>query len=77
MQNVSYISYEMNIGDLVKLKGFELSNQNEIPHGVISADLGLNKFIVKWLDEGIAQRWALPAIMPLEKLEIINSARDA
>tara|TARA_R100000808_G_C2142397_1_gene150190 strand:- start:1445 stop:1648 length:204 start_codon:yes stop_codon:yes gene_type:complete len=66
----------MNIGDLVKLKGFNTSDQNDIPHGVISADLGLNKFIVKWLDEGIARRWALPPIMPIEKLELINSVKD-
>jgi len=66
----------MNIGDLVKLKGFDKTNQNDIPHGVISADLGLNKFVVRWLNENIAQRWAVPAIMPIEKLELINSAKE-
>jgi len=66
----------MNIGDLVKLKGFSKTNQNDIPYGVISADLGLNKFIVKWTDKNIAQRWALPSIMSMEKLELVNSVKD-
>ena len=66
----------MNIGDLVKLKGFKITNQNEVPHGIISADLGLDKYKVRWLNEEVALRWTLPAIMPLEKLELISSVRE-
>jgi len=65
----------MNIGDLVKLKGFKQSHPNDIPHGIISADLGLNKYKVNWLNEDIASRWAMPAIMPIEKLELINGVK--
>jgi hypothetical protein len=65
----------MNIGDLVKLRGFNITNQNDVPHGIIYADLGLNKYKVRWLNEDVALRWTLPSIMPLEKLELINSAK--
>ena len=63
----------MKIGDLVKLKGFKYTNPNDIPHGLISADLGLNKYKVKWLNKEIALRWALPMIISIDKLELINS----
>lgn len=62
----------MKVGDLVKLKGFDLSHPNDVPHGIISADLGLNKFKVKWLNEKIAQRWAIAVIVSIDKLELIN-----
>jgi len=62
----------MKVGDLVKLRGFETTNQNDIPHGIIAADLGLNKYKVKWLNEKIARRWAITAIVPIDKLELIN-----
>lgn len=65
----------MCIGDLVKLKGFDQTDQNDVPHGIISADLGLHKYKVKWLNEKIAKRWALPVIMSEEKLEILNSTK--
>tara|TARA_Y100000310_G_scaffold283855_1_gene306132 strand:+ start:495 stop:692 length:198 start_codon:yes stop_codon:yes gene_type:complete len=64
----------MEIGDLVKLKGFNIAESNEVPHGLISADFGLNKFKVKWLDENIATRWALGSIIAGESLEVVNSA---
>tara|TARA_R100000152_G_C6779571_1_gene211326 strand:+ start:2653 stop:2880 length:228 start_codon:yes stop_codon:yes gene_type:complete len=68
---------EMNIGDLVKLKGFAKTHRNDIPHGIITADLGLNKYKVKWLNPDIAQRWAIAVIVPQEKLELINSSSTA
>ncbi len=64
----------MNIGDLVKLKGFAKAHRNDIPHGIITADLGLNKYKVRWLNPEIAQRWAIAVIVPQEKLELINSS---
>tara|TARA_Y100000034_G_C6836207_1_gene377909 strand:- start:179 stop:379 length:201 start_codon:yes stop_codon:yes gene_type:complete len=66
----------MKIGDLVKLKGFKSTDPNDIPHGLIAADLGLNKYKVTWLNEEIASRWAMSAIVPIEKLELINSNTD-
>jgi len=66
----------MKIGDLVKLKGFKATNPNDIPHGLIAADLGLNKYKVRWLNEEIALRWAMPVIIEVEKLELINSNID-
>jgi len=66
----------MNVGDLIKLKGFDKANQNDIPHGLIAADLGLNKYKVRWLNEEIALRWAMPVIIEVEKLELINSNID-
>ncbi len=65
----------MNIGDLVKLKGFELTDQNDIPHGIITANFGLGKYKVNWLNDDIASRWALTPIVPAEKLELINSTK--
>jgi hypothetical protein len=61
----------MKVGDLVKLKGFDNSNRNDIPHGIIVADLGLEKYKVSWLNKEIAQRWAISPIVPQEKLELI------
>tara|TARA_R110002110_G_scaffold204473_1_gene415814 strand:- start:6240 stop:6440 length:201 start_codon:yes stop_codon:yes gene_type:complete len=66
----------MNIGDLVKLKGFKSTDPNDIPHGLIAADLGLNKYKIRWLNEEIASRWAMSTIVPIEKLELINSDTD-
>jgi hypothetical protein len=63
----------MNIGDLVKLKGFNLTDQNEIPYGIISVDLGLDKYKVRWLNDKIAARWTLSPIMPASKLELVNA----
>jgi len=63
----------MKVGDLVKLKGFKVSNPNDIPHGFIVADLGLDKFKIKWLDPDLAARWAMSPITPIEKLELITS----
>tara|TARA_Y100000296_G_C4960658_1_gene150794 strand:- start:233 stop:433 length:201 start_codon:yes stop_codon:yes gene_type:complete len=63
----------MKVGDLVKLKGFKNSNQNEIPHGLITAELGLNKFKVEWLNKNVALRWALTSVVAFDKLELINS----
>ena len=61
----------MKVGDLVKLKGFKLSNPNEIPHGFIVANLGLNKYKLRWLNLELAARWAVTPIMPQDKLELI------
>ena len=63
----------MKVGDLVKLKGFKNTNQNEIPHGLITAELGLNKFKVEWLNKNVALRWALTSVVAFDKLELINS----
>ena len=66
----------MKVGDLVKLKGFKITNQNEVPHGVISADFGLGKVKVMWLNEEVAATWALSKMMDTDKLEVINSVDD-
>jgi len=63
----------MKVGDLVKLKGFDQSHRNDVPHGIITADLGLNKYKVRWLNAEIAKRWAIAVIISQEKLEVINS----
>jgi hypothetical protein len=63
----------MKVGDLVKLKGFNRSHRNDVPHGIITADLGLDKFKIRWLNKEIASRWAIAVIMPAEKLELINA----
>ena len=66
----------MQVGDLVKLKGFNIANPNEVPHGLVSANFGLNKYKIKWLDEDIANRWALGPIIAAESLEVINGVDD-
>ena len=58
----------MKVGNLVKLKGFNLTHPNDIPHGFIVADLGLNKYKIQWLNPELAARWAMSPIMPSEKL---------
>jgi len=63
----------MKVGDLVKLKGFKNSDPNDIPHGLICADLGISVYKIKWLDEEVATRWALKTVMPSDKLELISS----
>ena len=63
----------MKVGDLVKLKGFERTNPNEIPHGFIIADLGLNKYKIKWLNPDLAVRWAISPVTPATKLELITA----
>lgn len=63
----------MKVGNLVKLKGFNLTNPNDVPHGFIVADLGLNKYKIKWLNPELATRWAMSPIMPSEKLELIDN----
>jgi len=64
----------MKVGDLVKLKGFGRSHRNDVPHGIIVADLGLKKYKIRWLNLILARRYALPVIMPINKLELINSS---
>ena len=66
------ILYMMKVGDLVKLKGFELTNPNDIPHGFIVADLGLNKYKIRWLNPELATRWAMTSKTPIEKIELIT-----
>ncbi len=63
----------MQIGDLVKLKGFDRTDPNEIPHGLIVANFGLDKFKVKWLNEDLAHRFALHPIMRGSVLEVLSS----
>ena len=62
----------MNVGDLVKLKGFKHTDPNEVPHGFIMAYMGLKKYKIKWLDPQLAARWALTSITAEEKLELIK-----
>jgi len=62
----------MNVGDLVKLKGFKHTDPNEIPHGFVMADVGLNKYKIKWLNLDLAARWALTSITSEDKLELIK-----
>jgi len=64
---------KFNIGDLIKLKGFKKLSINETPVGIISANLGLNKYKITWTDENIARRFGLTNVMPIEKLELISS----
>jgi hypothetical protein len=66
----------VKVGDLVKLKGFNLTDPNEIPHGLIAGNFGLNKFKVRWLDDDIAVRWALGPIVEGDSLEVINGIDD-
>ncbi len=64
----------MKVGDLIRLRGFDLSHRNDIPHGIIVAELGLKKYKISWLNQEIAKRWAVAVIMHEEKLELLNGA---
>jgi len=66
-------SSNINIGDLVKLKGFKKLDINETPVGIVVADLGINKFKINWADESIARRFSLTEIMHLDRLELIST----
>tara|TARA_R110000824_G_scaffold29140_1_gene97238 strand:- start:2899 stop:3111 length:213 start_codon:yes stop_codon:yes gene_type:complete len=63
----------MQIGDLVKLKGFNKTDPNEIPHGLVVANFGLDKYKIKWLNEKLAYRFALMPIMRGSVLEVLSS----
>jgi len=64
----------MNTGDLVKLKGFDKTNHNDIPHGIIITNLGIGKVKVRWLNKTIAIRWQLTDIISIKKLALLNKA---
>jgi len=63
---------EINLGDLVTLKG--LSKQEEKPIGIVKRKAGNKTFEIIWLNEGIATRFALVAHAKSHRLEIISEA---
>ena len=64
----------MNVGDLVTLKG--MSNTKEKPLGIIMKKWATDHMEIFWLNENLAQRYAVHKIQEQRKLEIINSARQ-
>ena len=63
---------EINPGDLVTLKG--LKNQKEKPIGIVKRKTGNKVFEIIWLNEGIADRFALVSTAKSHRLEVISEA---
>jgi len=63
---------EINLGDLVTLKG--LSKQEEKPIGIVKRKAGNKTFEIIWLNEGIATRFALVNLAKSHRLEVISQA---
>ena len=63
---------EINLGDLVTLKG--LSNQEEKPIGIVKRKTGNKTFEIIWLNEKIATRFALVNTAKSHRLEVISQA---
>ena len=61
-------------GDLVKLKGFNRLQINEIPIGIIEASLGLEKYKINWSNESLARRFALSSIVGEKKIELLSES---
>ena len=64
----------MEIGDLVTLRGME--NTREKPIGMVKKVFYNKKIEVFWLNENIAQRYALRKWIHHEKLEVISKANQ-
>ena len=62
----------INIGDLVTLKG--LSQVNEKPIGLVKAAAGPMQLKIIWLNVDVAKRYALAHIVKTKKLEVVSEA---
>ena len=63
---------EINPGDLVTLKG--LKNQKEKPIGIVKRLVNNKTFEIIWINEGIADRFALVNTAKSHRLEVISEA---
>ena len=70
---------DINIGDLVRLKGFKLSDPSEVPYGLVEhAGYPTSQHCrVQWLNTNIAERFALTKLVEKIKLEIIQKANQS
>ena len=64
---------DIDIGDLVRLKGFKLSDPSEVPYGLVE----YASWRVQWLNTDIAERFALTKLVEKTKLEIIHKASQS
>ena len=63
---------EINPGDLVTLKG--LKNQKEKPIGIVKRLVNNKTFEIIWINEGIADRFALVNTAKSHRLEVISES---
>lgn len=69
---------DIDIGDLVRLKGFKLSDPSEVPYGLVEyASWRADHCRVQWLNTDIAERFALTKLVEKTKLEIIHKASQS
>ena len=68
---------DINIGDLVRLKGFKLSNPSEVPYGLVEHAGNTKHCKVQWLNKDIANGFALTKLVEKIKLEIIHKASQS
>jgi hypothetical protein len=61
-------------GDLVKLKGFNRLKINDIPIGIIEANLGLEKYKINWSNDNLARRYALTSVIAETKIELLSES---
>jgi len=71
--NMNNVDVDINIGDLVRLKGFKLQKASEVPYGLVEK-ISYKYCNVQWLNKSIADRFALNKVIEKIKLEIIHKA---
>lgn len=65
---------EIQIGDLVTLKG--MSKLIEKPIGIVKRKWSANNIEILWLNQKIAQRWAVEKYFKPKKLQVISKANQ-
>tara|TARA_Y100000310_G_C20473136_1_gene711075 strand:- start:443 stop:646 length:204 start_codon:yes stop_codon:yes gene_type:complete len=65
---------EIQVGDLVTLKG--LSKLIDKPIGLVKRKWKTNDIEIFWLNEKIAQRFAIHKILKPKKLQVISKANQ-
>ena len=65
---------DISVGDLVSLKG--LSNQSEVPIGIVNKQIGFRMHEILWLNEDLATRFALVNQIKSHRLEVVSKALE-
>ena len=65
---------DISVGDLVTLKG--LSNQSEVPIGIVNKQIGFRMHEILWLNQDLATRFALVNQIKSHRLEVVSKALE-
>ena len=64
---------KINVGDLVTLKG--MKKVKEKPIGMVKKKWATKDLEIFWLNDGLAQRYAVKKIYDAKKLEVLSEAQ--